>query len=181
MKKPPILAGLELGPRQFALAAGQMQDRQRLAVQAVESVPARGFEREGLTDPAECADAVSHLIRQAERSVAARLLSATVSFPGNHFKSFNASASIPIPDRGVGISREDVERVIRTCRSLSLDYDRQILHSFERSFSVDGQTGVKNPVGFFGRKLGVDLHLVTALNLGMQNLTRVPVAALRRR
>jgi len=63
--------------------------------------------------------------------------------------------------------------VVTTCRTLSLDYDRQILHAFERGFSVDGQSGIKDPVGLSGAKLSVDLHLVTALNLAVQNLTRV--------
>ncbi len=173
MKRPNVLAGLELGPRQFVLAAGQIEDSQRLVIQAVEAVPAQGFERDGLSDPVECADAVTRLVRQAERSLTARLSAATVAFPTQQMKSFNASASIPIPDPGAGISRQDEGKVISTCRSLSLDYDRQILHSFERSFGVDGQSGVKNPIGLSGKKLAVDLHLVTALNLGVQNLTRV--------
>lgn len=173
MKRPLLLAGLELGPRQFILAAGEWDESGRLTVQAVESVPAKGFEREGLSDPVECTDAVSRLIRQAERGLAARLSSAVVSFSGSQFKSFNSSAAVPIPDPGSGISRQDVERVISTCRTLSLDYDRQIVHSFERGFAVDGQPGVKNPVGLSGKKLAVDLHLVTAPSLGIQNLTRV--------
>ena len=173
MKKPPTLAGLELGPRQFILAAGQLDEGKRLTVQAVESIPARGFEREGLSDPVECADAISRVVRQAERNLTARLSSAVVAFSGSQFKCLNSSASIPIPDPGSGISRQDVERAVSTCRTLSLDYDRQIVHSFERGFAVDGQPGVKNPVGLSGKKLTVDLHLVTAPSLGVQNLTRV--------
>ena len=173
MKKEPLVAGLDLGPRQFVLAAGVLRDSQRLVVQAVESVPAQGFEKEGLTDPIECTDAVSRLVRQAERVLSARIGSAVVAFPPGRLKSFNAAAAIPVQDPGVGINRQDVEKVISTCRSLSLDYDRKILHSFERGFAVDGQAGVKNPVGLSGKKLTVDLHLVTAPNLGVQNLTRV--------
>lgn len=173
MKKEQLVAGLDLGPRQFVLAVGSLQDQQRLVVQAVESLPAQGFEKEGLSDAIECADAVSRLIRQAERSLSSRLSNAIVAFPPGQLKSFNTNAVIPIPDPGVGISRQDVEKVISTCRSLSLDYDRKILHSFERGFAVDGQSGVKNPVGLSGKKLTVDLHLVTAPNLGVQSLTRV--------
>ncbi|MDO8730946.1 MAG: cell division protein FtsA [Candidatus Omnitrophota bacterium] len=173
MKKEQLVAGLDLGPRQFVLAAGRIQDPQRLVVQAVESVPAQGFEKEGLSDAVECADAVSRLIRQAERVLSARIGSAVVAFPPGQLKSFNATAAIPVQDPGVGINRQDVEKAISTCRSLSLDYDRQILHCFERGFAVDGQTGVKNPLGLSGKKLTVDLHLVTAPNLGVQSLTRV--------
>jgi cell division protein FtsA len=173
MKKEQLVAGLDLGPRQFVLAAGRIQEPNRLVVQAVEALPAQGFEKEGLTDAVECADAVSRLLRQAERVLSARIPSAMVAFPAAQLKSFNAASAVPVQDPGTGINRQDVERAISTCRSLSLDYDRQILHCFERGFVVDGQQGIKNPVGLSGKKLTVDLHLVTAPNSGIQNLTRV--------
>ena len=173
MKKQPLIAGIELGPRRFIAAAGRISDPSHFCVQAIESVPAQGFEREGLGDALECADGITRLVRQLERAVGGRVTTALAAFPAHHVKSFNASSSIPIPEPGAGISRQDVERAIGTCRTLSLDYDRQILHAFERSFTIDGQTGVKNPIGLSGRKLGVEIHLVTALNLSVQNLTRV--------
>jgi len=173
VKKEQLVAGLDLGPRQFVLAAGRILEPNRLVVQAVEAVSAQGFEKEGLSDAIECADAVSRLVRQAERSLSARIGSAVVAFPSGQLKSFNATAAVPVQDPGVGINRQDVEKAVGTCRSLSLDYDRHILHCFERGFAVDGQQGIKNPVGLSGKKLSVDLHLVTAPNAGIQNLTRV--------
>ncbi len=172
MKKGTSLAGIELGPKRFTAAVGQMEEG-RLRIQAVDSVPAQGFEKEGLSDPIECADGVARLLRQTERAVGEKIPAAVIAFPANHLKSANASATIPIPEPGAGITRQDVEKVISTCRTLSLEYDRKILHAFERGFTVDGQSGVRNPVGLSGRKLVVELHLVTALSLTVQNLSRV--------
>ncbi len=172
-KKPQLLAGLELGARYFTLAVGELDERHELIVRAVESIPAKGVERGVLTDPVECVDTVSRLIRQVESSLSSRIPKVLTAFHGNHLKSYNATASVPIQDPTVGISNRDVERVMTTCRTLSLDYDRQILHAFERGFAVDGQSGIKDPVGLSGAKLTVELHLVTALNLAVQNLTRV--------
>lgn len=173
MKKPQLIAGLELGTRHFTAAVGELQEKNRLVIRAVDSVPAQGFEKEGLSDPIECSDAVARLIRQLERSLSGRVAVATAAFPATHLKSFNADASIPVSDAGSGITRQDVDKVVSTCRSLSVDYDRQILHSFERSFTVDGQPGVRNPVGLSGKKLTVDLHLVTAQTHTVQNLAKV--------
>ncbi|MBI3333634.1 MAG: cell division protein FtsA [Candidatus Omnitrophica bacterium] len=171
--KPQLMAGLELGSRQFTLAVGQLQDRQRLIVRAVGSVPAQGIARGVLTDPMECTDGVARLVRQVERSLSLKVPTVLATVCGNHLKSYNATASIPIPNSEGGITRRDVARAISTCRTLSLDYDRQILHAFPRSFAVDGQSGIKDPVGLFGTKLAIELHLVTALNLGIQNQLRV--------
>ena len=172
MKKETSLAGIELGSKWFTAAVGHLQEG-RLRIQALDSVPAQGFEKEGLSDPIECADGVSRLLRQVGRTDGLKVTTAVVAFPANHLKSANASATIPIPEPGAGITRQDVEKVLSTCRTLSVEYDWKILHAFERGFSVDGQSGVRNPIGLSGRKLEVELHLVTALNLTVQNLTRV--------
>ncbi len=173
MKKPELIAGLELGPHFFSVAAGQLDERQQLLVRAAESVPAQGIERGVLSDPLECVDAVARLMRQAERPLSARISKVLAAFQGSHLKSYNANASIPIPDPEVGVSPRDVEKAISTCRTLSLDYDRQILHAFERGYTVDGQPGIHDPVGLSGTKLTVELHLVTGLNLAVQNVTRI--------
>ena len=173
MKKPAIVVGIELGPREFIAAAGEILPDGRLILRAVESVPAQGFEKEGLSDPIECADVIARLVRQMERGLSTRITRAAAAFPTGYLRSLNASATVPIPDPSGGISRQDVERVVGTCKTLSLDYDRQILHAFERGFSVDGQSGVRNPVGLSGKKLSVELHLVTAPSLAVQNFTRV--------
>ncbi len=173
MKKPALVAGLELGARQFTAAVGELQEKGKPVLRAVDSVPSQGFEKEGLSDPIECSDAIARLVRQLERNLPGRVSVATVAFPAAHLKSFNADASIPVSDAGAGITRQDMEKVVSTCRSLSVDYDRQILHSFERGFTVDGQTGIRNPIGLAGKKLIVDLHLVTAQSHAVQNLAKV--------
>lgn len=142
-------------------------------VQGVESIPAKGIRQGILSDPLECSDTVARLVREVERALSVKIPKVLVALHGTHLKSYNAGASIPIPDPTIGISRKEVDRVITTCRTLSLDYDRRILHAFARGFSVDGQSGIKDPVGLFGTKLGVELHLVTGLNLAVQNVVRM--------
>jgi cell division protein FtsA len=173
MERPQLIAGLELGRRRFIMVVGHLFKRQRVVVRTVQSVPAQGIHRGTFTDPTECTDAVARLMRQVEQSLGDRVHTVLVALHGNHLKGINASASIPIRDPGGGIARRDMERVVSTCRTLSLSYDRKILHTFERSFAVDGQSGIKDPVGLYGTKLGVELHLVTALNLAVQNLVKV--------
>ncbi|MBI3332794.1 MAG: cell division protein FtsA [Candidatus Omnitrophica bacterium] len=173
MESKRLIAGLELGSNQFTLSVGEVLDRGRWILKAADSVAAQGLERGILSDPVECADALVRLMRKVEAALSIRLSKVLVAFPGSTLKSTNASASVPIPDPSGGISRRDVERVMSNCRTLCLDYNRQILHAFVRGFTVDGQSGVKDPVGLYGTKLSVDLHLVTALTAGVQNLVRV--------
>lgn len=171
--KPQVIAGLDLGERHFTMAVGYYYPTGRLTLEAVESLPAQGMEGGMISDAIECADAVARLIRQVENALPERIHLVLAAIHGTHLKSYNATASIPISEPGVGISYRDVEKVLTVCRSLSLEYDRQILHAFERGFAVDNQAGIKNPVGLYGTKLTAHLHLVTAHSLQLQNVTRV--------
>ena len=173
MKTPPLVAALDLGDSSFTLAVGRLNEQNQLFIQALATIPAQGMEKGVFSDPIECSDAVARLARQVEKALSIRLPKLAAVVHGSHLKTYNASAAIPIPDPTVGISKKDVQRVITTCRTLSLDYDRQILHAFERGYIVDGQAGIKDPVGLSGNKLSVDLHLVTAQNLSVQNLIKV--------
>jgi len=176
------LAGLELGQRQFTAAVGQWSavpagkngrsSGGRLLVQAVGSVPAQGISAEGISNAIEAADAVVRLMRGLERMLDIKLPIVATAVDNSQVQGINATASVPLKDPSIGIVQQDVERVIQTCRTLSLDYDRQILHAFQRGFTVDGQPRVKNPIGLYGRKLTAELHLVTALTGTVQNLTR---------
>jgi cell division protein FtsA len=154
-------------------ALGRSDRPGHLKLQAVESVQAGGIHQGALSDPAECADTVSRLVRQLDERQGIRLSKVLAAAYGNQVRSQNAAACVPILEPEVGVSARDVERAVGTCRSLGLDYDRQIIHLFSQGFSVDGQSGIKNPVGLFGAKLTAHLHLVTGLSSGLSNLHRV--------
>ena len=49
---------------------------------------------------------------------------------------------------------------------------RELLHVIPRTYAVDGQEGVKNPVGMHGFRLDVETHIITAAVTSVQNLTK---------
>jgi len=173
VKKPQLIASLELGDKQFTLGAGFLHDQGRLIVRDLETIPAQGVQRGVLTDPVECSDTIARLVREAEKKLSVRISRVYSAINCGLLNAYNASASIPIPDPAVGISRRDVDKVISACKTLSLDYDRQIIHSFQRGFILDGQGGIKDPVGLSGKKLSVEMHFLTAQNLAVHNLLKV--------
>jgi cell division protein FtsA len=50
--------------------------------------------------------------------------------------------------------------------------EQRLLHVIPREYTVDGQTGVKNPVGMHGTRLDVETHIITAAVTSIQNLTK---------
>ncbi len=110
-------------------------------------------------------DAVTRAASQAAREVD----SVYVGVTGDHIGSLNSSAIIPItrPDRE--ITREDVEKVNEQSRVIVLPPDRQILHAIPRTYTVDGQGGVRQPIGMSGTRLEVQTHIVHGAVTFLQN------------
>ena len=60
----------------------------------------------------------------------------------------------------------------RGSQSVKVPGDRKLLHVIPRSYAVDGQAGVKNPVGMHGFRLDVETHVITAAVASIQNLAK---------
>ncbi len=53
---------------------------------------------------------------------------------------------------------------------MTLPEDREVLHLLPQEFILDDQVGVRDPAGMMGRRLEVNLHMVTASSSATQNV-----------
>jgi cell division protein FtsA len=70
------------------------------------------------------------------------------------------------------VSPLDVERVIETARAMPIPADQQILHILTQEFIIDGQDGVREPIGMSGVRLEVKVHIVTGAVSAAQNIVK---------
>jgi cell division protein FtsA len=86
--------------------------------------------------------------------------------------SLNNRAVVAITRNDRLVRSEDLKRVLTTARSVKVPVDRRLLHVIPRGYAVDGQSGVKNPVGMHGFRLDVEAHIITAAVTSVQNLVK---------
>jgi len=67
---------------------------------------------------------------------------------------------------------DDLRRVLASARSVKVPNDRKLLHVIPRGYAIDGQVGVRNPVGMHGFRLDVETHIITAATASVQNLVK---------
>jgi cell division protein FtsA len=92
-----------------------------------------------------------------------------VGLAGGHIKSFNSLGVTSIPTRSREINTDDVRRVIETARAVALAPDREVIHILPQEFTVDDQRGIADPLGMFGTRLEVNVHIVTSSTTAAQN------------
>ncbi|MFH0913741.1 MAG: cell division protein FtsA [Chloroflexota bacterium] len=134
--------------------------------------PSHGLQKGLVVNLNEAKEAIRDSIRKAEQQAGTKLESAYVGVTGRHIASVNNRGVIAIARNDQMVRPDDLKRVLEVARSVKVPTDRKLLHVIPRTYMVDGQEGVKNPVGMHGFRLDVEAHVITAAVTSVQNLTK---------
>jgi cell division protein FtsA len=173
MAKETIITGLDVGScfiRTIVAKIGADQTKPQII--GVGQVPSFGLRRGVVVDIEETIKNISQSIQEAERSSGLSIERVTVSLSGNHIAPRVSKGVIAVSRADGEISREDVERAINAASAISLSPNREILHIIPRSFLVDNQGGIKDPVGMSGVRLEVDALIIEGTTPFIKNLTK---------
>jgi cell division protein FtsA len=70
------------------------------------------------------------------------------------------------------VTAADIKRVQEAAKAVAIPMDREILHVLPRGYTVDEQEGIKDPIGMFGTRLEVEVHIITGAVTSAQNIVR---------
>jgi len=132
--------------------------------------PSGGTKRGVVVDLEQAGKSVSDAVNRAENSCGLSLGSAVVGISGAHIRSVNSHGVISLGARAREITTADVEAAVDRAREIAMPEDREILHLMQQEFLVDGQDGVRQPVGMLGSQLEVRVHVITAAQSAVQNV-----------
>jgi len=148
------------------------QESSKINVIGVATVPSKGVRKGQIVNIEEAVEATIESVESAERMAGYNLDSAFISVGGAHVASRNSTGVVAVSSPDGEIHADDVERVIEAARAISLPASREIIHVVPREYIVDGESGVRDPVGMSGVRLEVDTHLITASSPALKNLTK---------
>lgn len=136
------------------------------------SAPSAGMRKGLVVDLDETISAISQSLEEAEHMCGASIASAVVGISGPHIQSTTNKGVIAISRADGEIGENDVERVIQAARVLPNIQNREILHIIPRSYMVDNQEGIIDPVGMSGIRLEAETVIISAASAAVKNLTR---------
>ncbi|KKU17101.1 MAG: Cell division protein ftsA [Candidatus Woesebacteria bacterium GW2011_GWC2_45_9] len=177
MAKSKIIAGIELGSSKIATLVSQVTVdpttyETSISVVGVSAVPSKGIRKGQIVDIDETVEATIASVEAAERMAGYNLDKAFVAIGGAHLHSQNSHGVVAVSDPDGEISTDDVTRVIEAASAVSLPASRQVIHVIPREFVVDGEAGVKDPIGMSGVRLEVETHIITAAAAAIKNLSK---------
>lgn len=172
MPRDRILAGIDVGTSKVTTTITSCSEDGGLRIMGVASTSSKGIRKGQVVDIEEATQSVVESIEAAERMAGYSVSEAFVSIGGIHVSSQNSHGVVAVAEPEKEITIHDVDRVVDAAKAVSLSSSREIIHVLPRGFTVDGQEGIKDPVGMTGVRLEVDTHLITVGVTARRNLEK---------
>lgn len=171
-----IITGIDIGSTAIRVAVGKIvnlnNSDSELQILAVSEVVSEGVNKGNIASIEESVSAISHALEQAEHMIGLPIEHAWVSISGTHINSQESRGVVAIAKSDGEIAEEDLERVVNAAKTVATPLNYEILHVLPKSFCVDGQTGIKDPVGMTGVRLEVDTKIIQGQASNIKNITK---------
>jgi cell division protein FtsA len=165
-----LIVGLDIGTSKIVSVVAELTPEGRLEILGLGNQESKGLKKGVVVNIEATVNAISRVVQEVELMADCKVKEVYTGIAGSHIRSFNSPGMVPIKDKEV--SPLDVERVIETARAMPIPSDQQILHTLVQEFIVDGQDGVREPIGMSGVRLEVRTHIVTGAVSAAQNIVK---------
>ena len=165
-----LIVGLDIGTSKVVAIVGEIGPDGGVEVIGIGSHPSRGLKKGVVVNIESTVQSIQRAVEEAELMAGCQIHSVYAGIAGSHIRSLNSHGIVAIRDKEVGAG--DVERVIDAARAVAIPADQKILHILPQEFMIDGQEGIKEPVGMSGVRLEAKVHMVTGAVSAAQNITK---------
>lgn len=171
-KKEEIYVGLDIGSFKITTVVGKPNTEGSLDIIGVGVSHTTGVRKGIVNEIEETVSGISESIELAERMAGIDLGSVTVNINGSHISSINSKGAVAVGRADQEVTFEDTLRVEEAAQAVQISTNKDILHVMPRIYSVDGQEGVKDPVGMNGVRLEGEVHIIAVSQAAVKNLKK---------
>ncbi len=172
------ITGIDIGSQSIRVAVGQVggpganpNDRTVQIIGAAE-VPSEGVQKGIIVSIEEVVSSLANALETAEKVTGVPIENVWVGLSGANIISQDSKGVVAVARSDGEITEEDVARALEASKTVASPLNYEIIHVLPRSFSVDGQTGIKDPVGMTGIRLEVDTKIIFGATAHIKNVSK---------
>jgi cell division protein FtsA len=167
-----ILAAIDIGTTKIVTIVGRMNDMGKLEIIGMSKTPSKGVKRGVVLNIEEAVNAIRYTVEEVQKQVGFTIREAYVGIAGQHISSLQNRGYILRDSYEEEITKEDTERLLAEMFKISIQPGEEIIHVIPQSYVVDNETGVKNPIGMFGKRLEGNYHIVIGQTSSARTIER---------
>jgi cell division protein FtsA len=165
-----LVVGLDIGTSKVVALVGELGADGALEVIGIGSQPSHGLKRGVVVNIESTTQSIQRAVEEAELMADCQIRSVYAGIAGSHVRSLNSHGVVGINNREV--THADVEHVLDAAKAVAIPADQRILHVLPQEFIIDGQGGIRDPIGMAGVRLEARVHIVTGADSAAQNIIK---------
>ena len=154
-----LIVGLDIGTSKVVALVGEVGADGSIELLGLGSQPSRGLKKGVVVNIESTVQSIQRAVEEAELMAGCEIHSVYAGIAGSHVRSLNSHGVVGVRDKEV--TQGDVEHVIDAAKAVAIPADQKILHVLPQEFIVDGQEGIRDPIGMSGVRLEAKVHIVT--------------------
>lgn len=166
-----VIVGIDIGTTKICTVIGEIANDGVLDIIGEGTVPSDGMRRGVVINLERTINAVRKSVKSAERMAGIHVEKAWVGVSGKHLKAITSHGMSAIR-RGQSITSADISRTIEAARAVPVENNMEIIHVIPQEYVIDGNDGIKDPLGMSGIRLEVNVHIISNTFGELQNLRR---------
>jgi cell division protein FtsA len=168
-RKSDVLVGLDIGTTKTTAIVGEVTET-GIDIIGIGTSLAKEMRKGVIVNIDNMVESIKTAVEDAEHMSGCRINSAYVGISGSHVKGQNSLGIVSI--KGREVDEDDVQRAVEASRAIAIPVDREIMHVLPQNYVVDGQDGIKDPIGMSGVRLEAKVHIVTGSSSSIQNIVK---------
>lgn len=169
MRGGNIIVGLDVGTTKICAVVGELVNSE-IEILGVSTSASKGLRKGVVVDIEATVESIKNAVKTAESLTGIQINAVNIGIAGGHIKGFNSYGAIGI--KGKDVSFTDIDRVIDSAKAVYVPLDREVLHVLPTGYILDGQNGIKDPVGMMGVRLEAKVYIVTGAVTAVKNLLK---------
>jgi len=175
-----LVTGLDIGTTKVCAIIAEADPDGSIKVLGLGSSPSRGMRRGVVTDISHTVSAIQNAYGHAYELARVHPPEVLIGIAGDHISGIDTEGMVEVAHPSVGIDARDCKNVITKALQIKIPDDMEILYHVIRDYTVNGNPGIRDPIGLFGSKLEARMHVVTGSVTAVNNISRcVKKAGLR--
>jgi cell division protein FtsA len=166
-----VIVGLDIGTAKVLAVVAEVKENDEVEILGVGQQPSRGLRKGVVANIDSTVQSIQQAVEEAELTAECRISSVYAGIAGAHINSMNSHGVAAIKNRDE-VSPEDVERVLDAAQAQAIPNDQQVLHILPQDFIIDGQEGIREPIGMSGVRLEAKVHIITGAVSAAQNIIK---------
>jgi cell division protein FtsA len=171
-KESQIIVGLDIGTTKIACIVGRKNEYGKVEVLGYGKTESIGVKRGVVANIEDTVNSIKRAVDQAAQKSNVDINVVHVGIAGQHIKSYQHRGNIIRKDSDKEITQAEIEQFTRNMYGLSMAPGEEIIDVIPQEYIIDGETGIRHPVGMLGHTLEANFHIIIGQTAAAKNILK---------